>query len=97
MTDELRARIAAQVHRVAWEPLAPHDKRGGLVMVDPALDLIEVALAVADDDTEKVEAWMNARQLTRATEEQTAAWDQDADARFAVVIVQPYVLAQVEA
>jgi hypothetical protein len=50
MSDDLRARLAEEIHRVDWKPLAPHAKRGGLVLVDPELDLLDVALAVARDD-----------------------------------------------
>ena len=52
MSDDLRARLAEEIHRVDWKPLAPHAKRGGLVLVDPELDLLDVALAVARDDGE---------------------------------------------
>ena len=94
MSDDLRARLAEEIHRVDWKPLAPHAKRGGLVLVDPELDLLDVALAVARDDGEQVQRWMAAQQLRRATAAQTEAWREEAGERFTVVIVQPYVLAQ---
>ena len=77
-----------------WKTLAAHAKRGGLVLVDTALDLVEVAVAVANDDSASVEAWMSAHQLAKPTEAQVASWEDDTEDRFTVVIVQPYVLAQ---
>jgi hypothetical protein len=94
MTDELRAHLANEVHRVDWKPLAPHAKRGGLVLVDSRLDLVEVAVAVAQDDTERVQTWIEAAQLLKPTGAQISAWQKEAEERFTVVIVQPYVLAQ---
>ncbi|MBW2510326.1 MAG: DUF2288 domain-containing protein [Deltaproteobacteria bacterium] len=94
MTDELRERLANDVHRVDWRPLAPHAKRGGLVLVDVALDLVEVAVAVARDDSENVRRWMNAGQLLRPTSAQLERWKDETQDRFTAVIVQPYVLAQ---
>lgn len=94
MMDELKAHLANEVHRVDWKTLAAHAKRGGLVLVDTALDLVEVAVAVANDDSASVEAWMSAHQLAKPTEAQVASWEGDTEDRFTVVIVQPYVLAQ---
>ena len=94
MTEDLRARIAQEMHRVDWKPLGPHAKRGGLVLVDPALDLLDVAVAVAEDDTERVRRWMGAGQLGKPSEAQVEAWQKEAGEHFAVAIVQPYVLAQ---
>lgn len=93
MSDDLRAELAQQIHRVDWKPLAPHAKRGGLVIVDPQLDLLEVAVAVARDHSEQVQKWMAAQQLGRPTAAQAAAWREEIGERFTVVIVQPYVLA----
>ena len=94
MTDDLRAQLAQQIHRVDWKPLAPHAKRGGLVMVDSQLDLLEVAVAVAQDDGEQVQQWMAEQQLNRPTADQAEAWRTETGERFTTVIVQPYVLAQ---
>ena len=94
MTDDLRARLATEIHRVDWKPLAPHAKRGGLVMVAPELDLIDVGAAVAGDDGRQVQNWMRAQQLRRPTETELEAWQDEAEERFVVLIVQPYVLVQ---
>ena len=97
MSDDLRTRLAQEIHRVDWRPLAPHAKRGGLILVDRQLDLLEVAVAVADDDTAAVQHWMQAQQLSRPTREQIDAWSAETEERFTVAIVQPYVLAQRDA
>ena len=94
MTDELRAHLANEVHRVDWKPLAPHAKRGGLILVDSRLDLVEVALAVARDDSALVKQWMEAQQLLKPTVDQIQSWQDETEERFTIVIVQPYVLVQ---
>ena len=94
MSDDLRAHLANEVHRVDWQPLAAHARRGGLVLVDTRLDLVEVAVAVAQDDTVQVQRWMEARQLLKPTDAQVDSWKSETEERFTVVIVQPYVLAQ---
>lgn len=97
MGEDLRARFAQEIQRVDWKPLGPHAKRGGLVLVDPQLDLLEVAIAVARDDSERVERWMGAGQLSKPSEEQLEAWQKEVGERFRVAIIQPYVLAQRDA
>ncbi len=94
MSDELRARLSEDIHRVDWKPLAPHAKRGALVMVAPELDLVEVGTAVAQDQGDQVRQWLDSRQLSRPAEADAEAWSQEAEERFTVLIVQPYVLAQ---
>jgi hypothetical protein len=92
MSDDLRAQLAEQIHRVDWKSLAPHAKRGGLVMVDPQLELLEVALAIARDDGEQVQQWMAAQQLRRPTATEAEVWSKETGEGFTAVIVQPYVL-----
>ena len=94
MSEELRAHLSNEVHRVDWRPLSPHAKRGGLILVDPGLELVSVALAVATDDSPRVQEWMGSGQLSKPTEDQIDAWKGETEERFTVLIVQPYVLAQ---
>ena len=97
MTDELRARLEKEIHRVDWKPLGPHARRGGLILVDAQLGLLEVAIAVAVDDSAQVRRWMEAGQLSRPTSEQIDAWSEETEERFTVAIVQPYVFVQRDA
>ncbi len=96
MSGDLRARLAHEIRRVDWTPLGPHAQRGGMILVDPQLDLLEVAVAVARDDSERVGRWMRERQLRKPTEAQIEIWQNETGERFTIAIVQPYVLAQRE-
>lgn len=71
-----------------------HFRRGAVILVDSKLSLLNVAMAVAQDQSDLVEAWMNQRQLVRPTAEQTAAWNENPELPFVSVIVQPFVLVQ---
>ena len=92
MSQDLRAHLARQVLRVDWRPLRPHAERGALILVDSSLDLVDVALAVAQDDAPRVRKWMEARQLQNPTVEQVEAWADEREEKFTALIVQPYVL-----
>jgi hypothetical protein len=67
-----------------------------MILVDPRLDLLEVAVTVARDDSERVKRWMRERQLRKPTEAQIEVWQNETGERFTIAIVQPYVLAQRE-
>ena len=77
-----------------WHSLRAHLERGGLIVVADDLDVIDVGMAVADDDAATVGDWIEAEKLTRPTTEQISAWDVTRDKLFYCLIVSPYVLIQ---
>ena len=50
--SDLREQLRGEVMAVGWEDLAPHYARGGLVLADPAIDLLEGKVAF-------VAKWLN--------------------------------------
>jgi hypothetical protein len=73
--------------------LQPFFARGALLQVSGDADLVEVALAVAEDDRSKVATWMNGGQLSKMSVEQAQDWvERDPD--LWAVVVAPWVLVQ---
>lgn len=91
MIDEVREGIC----KSDWTALQEHYLRNALFMVDSSLDLTEVGLKVANDDTEAIQNWLSNGMLSRPQQEQVKAWELDDCRSFQFVIIQPYVLAQV--
>jgi hypothetical protein len=89
----LEDRLRSEVQQTYWDALAIHAERGGLIMVSPQLDLIEAALAVAEDRTPDIETFLSAGLIHKLTESQIAALDAEENPQFNFVIVQPFVLA----
>lgn len=95
MEQTLRERLAAQVDIVPFTPLAPHAARGGLFFVDAAEDIVEVALAIAENRTADVESLVATRKLRRPEADELARFEREPDSTsFRFIIVQPFVLAQ---
>ncbi|MEZ4239868.1 MAG: DUF2288 domain-containing protein [Myxococcota bacterium] len=90
---ELRDRLRTEVMRATWDDLAPHFARGALVVADPALDLLDVGVAIARDDTDAVGGWLASADVRRATDGDAAGWAEQGTT-FQVLILQPWVLAQ---
>ncbi len=79
---------------VSWRELKIHLQRDAIIVVATDLDLIDVAVAVAEDEKVLVEAWIAENQLGKPTENQLKQWEEESDNRFKMLIVQPFILVQ---
>jgi hypothetical protein len=90
---ELKARLNQETSKLRWTELQRHYAGGNVVVIDEALDLIVVAVAIARDDTAAVGKWMADGLLARVSDIQAAAWLQ-VDLEMWAVVVKPWVLVQ---
>ena len=92
--QSLRQKLATEVDRVSWRPLAPHHERGHLWLLSDGLDLVEVGMSVALDRVQEVSGWIQSGAIRRPEAQEVKAWDEDPVAQhFEFLIVQPFVLA----
>ncbi len=89
----LYAKLLGETSTIEWQALQPFFAKGDLLWVDPALDLIEAAQAVTQDDAEKVAAWMASGVLGKMTEAQ-ALDVLERDPQLWAVVVSPWVMVQ---
>lgn len=68
-TSTLYAKLLGETAVISWAELQPFFARGALLQVDAALDLVEVAEALAGDDREKVAAWLSGGGLSKVGED----------------------------
>jgi hypothetical protein len=89
----LRAKLNGETAKVSWTEMQRHHARGVVVRVAGELDLVAVALAMAQDDGTTVGRWMQAGQLGKVSDEQASDWlARDPD--LWSVVVAPWVLVQ---
>ncbi|MBK3866630.1 DUF2288 family protein [Pseudomonas stutzeri] len=89
----LYAKLLGETAAITWQELQPFFARGALLQVCPEADLVEVALAVAQDDQPKVAAWLTGGQLSKMPATQAEDWlERDPD--LWAVVVAPWVLVQ---
>lgn len=86
--------LALLVDEAEWSWLRAHLERGGLILVDDTLDLVDTAIRVASDDTALIEEWINLGKIGKPSENQILAWDSDKQKKFSMLIISPYVLIQ---
>ena len=70
-----------------------HFANGVIIKVTAANDLVDVAVAMAQDDTTMIAAGMEAGTIVRASEEDAQRWEQNGQSLWAVVVA-PWVLVQ---
>ena len=92
--QDLRTQLQQNLDEAEWDWLIPHAKRDAIIVVTQGLDLIEVGVAVASDNTAKVGVWISEALIAKPSAEQMGAWNSDRAKRFDTLIVQPYVLVQ---
>ncbi len=79
---------------VFWQDLRAHADREALFLIGGEVALLEVARAVATDDTAAVDAWIREGVIVRPTAEQMSAWNKTPDKSFTATVVQPFALAK---
>jgi hypothetical protein len=88
-----RAKVNLETSRIAWKELQKYFASGAVVAVSSKLDLVEVAYQMSVDNKEKVAQWLADGLMSKATDEQAAAW-YAADADMWAVVISPWVLVQ---
>ena len=91
--EELTAHFNAQTAKLAWPELARYFARDVVVKVAPGMDLVAMAVAMAQDRADEIDAWTLAGQLQRASDDDARYWHAQ-DSVFWAVVVAPWVLVQ---
>lgn len=91
----LRAKLNGETARIGWAELAPFQAQGKVVAVSRTLDLVDVAAAVAADDTTRVKTWLEEGSVLPVSDSQATDW-QAQQVELWAVVVAPWVLVQPE-
>lgn len=90
--SDLRSKLENEIQQIEWEQLKPHHEREALVMISQELPIVDVALAFAEDDTQKVKKWMSQNLVYKPNPSDMAR--HPSKKHFKFIIVQPFVLIQ---
>ena len=96
MTDQpstLYAKLLGETAIIVWKALERFWAKGDLIWVDPSLDLIEVASAMAENRSETVAKWRNDGTVVPVTAEQALDLSHTIASIWAVV-VSPFIVIQ---
>ena len=88
----LQEKLAKDIADISWTDILPHAKRDAVIVVEPELDLSEVATAIAQDNTTLVRGWIDRQAIGKPTAQQLTQWNDNPQKQFAALIVQPFVV-----
>ena len=94
MTAELRAQLTESIDEAELNWLKPHIQKDTVIVVNDGLDLVEVGVAIATDNTIAVQRWVGEQLITKPSENDLSFWNTQPHQKFKAIIVQPYVLVQ---
>ena len=94
MESELRSKLEKEQDQLPWKELVRHFAFGRLFIIASELNLVDAAIAVAQDDASSIKQWMDSGQFHTPTEEQAAAWGDNPEILFTINIVSPFVIAK---
>ena len=90
----LKERLEKDVADISWKDLQPHARRDAVIVVTEDLELSEVAVAIAEDNTTSVKNWIGNSAIAKPTSEQLTDWNQTPEKQFTALIVQPFVVVK---
>ncbi|PZO42687.1 MAG: DUF2288 domain-containing protein [Pseudanabaena frigida] len=92
-----RKDLEAMVDVALWEWLSPHAARARVILVGARLDLVDVGIALTEDNTKLVQSWIEDGWLRHPTADELSAWNANKEKEFTSLVVPPFVLARIDA
>ena len=94
MMENLRKQLTELVDEAQLEWLKPHIQKDAVILVVAELDLLDVGVAIASDNTQSVQHWIGEQLLVKPSPEILNRWNTNPNQKFQAMIVQPYVLVK---
>ena len=89
---DLKTQFREELAETLWSELIPHAQRDALIVVTSDLDIVDVALALAQDDVTSVQYWIQENLIHKPTADELGCWNLEPTKLFNALIVQPFVL-----
>ena len=88
-----RSKIISETAKIPWLDLQRFFASGKVIWIAGNLDLVEVALALQQDDVQSVSDWTVNQELAAVSDDQARQWVSD-DSLLWAVAIKPWVLVQ---
>jgi hypothetical protein len=92
--ENLREQLTELLDEAELEWLKPHIQKDAVILVSPDLDLLDVGVAIASDNTQSVQHWIGEQLLVKPSPEILTRWNSNPSQKFQAIIIQPYVLVK---
>lgn len=92
-SDETKAKLLAETARCPFSELQRFFAQGSLLRVEPGVDLIDVGVTLALDDSTEFQQLLTNGQVTLLEDVVAASWIVD-DIELWTLVVRPWILVQ---
>ncbi len=86
----LREKLKTELDTCTWILLDKNIERGAVLLIDD-LDIVDVAVAIAQDQVQTIANWLTSKKIIKIEPEQSK---EDRDGMFEYIIIQPYVIVK---
>lgn len=94
VNEEQKEQLRKTLDEADWSWIKPHALRDSVILVEGSLDLLEVAVSVANNQVAQMKVWIDQGQVRKPQAVEMEQWDQNPNQKFQSIIVQPFVLIQ---
>lgn len=91
--EDLPTNLNMETGKIEWEDLQRFYAQGVVLVVDSALDLVETANFLTDNQTEEIEKLINENKISKANDDQAKQWISE-NTVFWAIVVAPWVVIQ---
>ena len=91
--SSLKEKLENECELGQWSDLSLHLKRDAIIHIHESLDIVSVALAVAEDNSEMISSLISGDKLSKPNVDEFNHW-QESNPLFKCIIVQPFVVIQ---
>ena len=91
--QELIARLNSETAKINWHELQKHYALGNVLTVAEGGDLIQVAIALHQDNSAQIQQWLDEKVVLEVSDQQALAWYESNTTVWALVI-PPFILVQ---
>lgn len=89
----LRDQLNLETSYITWPEMERFFARGRVIQVDASLDLIDVGVALKEDNTASFQQWIDAETVKHLSDDVAKQWAVD-DSNLWAVVIAPWVLVQ---
>lgn len=89
----LQEKLNQETAKISWKSLQKFFAGGNAIYISTELDLVQVAIAISEDNGQQVETWMEAGLVDVVSDGQALSWYED-DLMVWAVVIRPWVLVQ---
>lgn len=93
MTNELEQKLNLETAQIHWHELQRYFASGNAISVNPSLDLIQVAVQIAENNASQIKTWMDSGLIDVVKDQQALEWFEQ-DAIVWALVIKPWVLVQ---